>query len=303
MSWPKKIFRGQTFIKFALAVVFTPIGFSMGFSILGLRGSGLLMFIGLLAFVGYSLPPILGKIGARAIAHFIEKISLEVAHQLKVLVPKSWLPAKRIEPDPTELGEFPCPALILDTSAIIDGRIGEIAQSGFLHGRLVVPKFVLAELQRVADSPDRIHRERGRRGLEILENLKKTQGIVLVIRDKGLPRGKEVDDRLIKLARQLSGQVVTTDYNLNKVARVSGIRVLNVNELANALRPLVVPGQSLAITVVQLGKEPGQGVGYLEDGTMIVVEDGEKLIGQEVTVVISRFLQTAAGRMIFARQA
>jgi uncharacterized protein YacL len=269
-------------------------------SVLRLSGLALILFAFLFSFVGYSLPPILERVGARAIASLIEKVAIEITRQLRHRI----RPASRVRPqqrEGKEESQEACPPMILDTSAIIDGRIVEIVKTGIFHGKMIVPKFVLAELQRVADSSDRVPRERGRRGLELLEDLKKSKNINLVIQEKGLPRGRDVDGRLVKLAKKLSGTIVTTDYNLNKVAGLHGVKVFNVNELSNALRPLVVPGEVLKIRVVQAGKELGQGVGYLSDGTMIVVEDGGELVGKEVEVTVSRFLQTTAGRMIFAR--
>jgi uncharacterized protein YacL len=296
------IFKGQYLLKGALAVVFLPVGFALGGNLLSLGGLALLMFTLLFGVVGYWLPSILAKLGAQAWARLAEQLAVETARQVKLRLPPppSWTRFKRPGAEPREI-KFACPPLILDTSALIDGRIGEVIKTGFVHGEVIVPEFVLAELQRVADSSDRIHRERGRRGLDLLEEMKGRRGIKMVLREKGLPRGKGVDERLVKLARKLRGWVVTTDFNLNKVAKISGVKVLNLNELANALRPLVVPGETLSISVVQRGKEKGQGLGYLPDGTMIVIEDGEELVGQDVNVVVSRFLQTAAGRMIFAK--
>lgn len=297
----EEVFWGRNLLKLCLAVIFLLIGFVLGLNVLNLEDLALILFGFLFSFVGYSLPPIIEKVGTRAAGGLIEKMAIEVAQQLRHRIgqPATWV---RHRQDQEESQEG-CPPMIIDTSAIIDGRIVEIAKTGICYGKMIVPKFVLAELQRVADSSERVPRERGRRGLELLEELKKSEDVDLVIQEKGLPRGKDVDGRLVKLAKKLSGIVVTTDYNLNKVAGLHGIKIFNVNELSNALRPLVVPGEVLKIRVVQTGKEPGQGVGYLSDGTMVVVEDGEKLVEQEVEVTVSRFLQTAAGRMIFARHA
>jgi len=194
-------------------------------------------------------------------------------------------------------------ALIVDTSAIIDGRIADICDTGFLEGPFVVPQFVLRELQHIADSADALRRTRGRRGLDVLQRMQKAAGIEVRIVEEDFPKIREVDAKLVALARTLNGKIVTTDFNLNKVCAVQGIAVLNVNELANALRPVVLPGESLRVQILKEGKEPDQGVAYLDDGTMVVVEHGRRLIGRKVDVTVSSVLQTTAGRMIFARPA
>jgi uncharacterized protein YacL len=188
---------------------------------------------------------------------------------------------------------------LLDTSAIIDGRIADITRVGFLPGPVVVPRFVLRELQHIADSSDPIRRSRGRRGLELLERLKKDSSVHLRIHD-GDAEGDNVDAKLISLAQKTRQAIVTTDYNLNRVAAVQGVRVLNVNELANAVKTDVLPGEEMSIRVIQEGKEPGQGVGFLSDGTMIVIDGGRRFIDSDIGVVVTRVFQTAAGRMIFA---
>jgi uncharacterized protein YacL len=191
---------------------------------------------------------------------------------------------------------------ILDTSVIIDGRILDICQTGFLEGVLVVPDFVLEELRHIADSSDVLKRNRGRRGLDILNKIREQSGIEVHLWRTGQTEpGAEVDARLIQLAQQLQGCIVTNDFNLNKVAALQGIKVLNVNELANAVKPVVLPGEEMVVQLIKDGKESGQGVGYLDDGTMIVVENGKRFIGQTVAVLVTSVLQTAAGRMIFAR--
>ena len=191
--------------------------------------------------------------------------------------------------------------ILLDTSVIIDGRIADICKTGFLDGKFIVPRFVLKELQQVADSADSLKRERGRRGLDILGQLQKNSNIDVKIHNDDFPDIKEVDLKLVKLAKVLSAKIFTNDYNLNKVSEIQGIRVLNVNELANALRPVVLPGEMLEIRLIKEGKEYNQGVGYLEDGTMVVVDNGRRLIGQNVNLIVGSVLQTAAGRMIFAK--
>jgi len=191
--------------------------------------------------------------------------------------------------------------VVVDTSSIIDGRIADISQTGFLAGPLLVPRFVLRELQHIADSSDAMRRARGRRGLDILNKLQKDATVPLVIHEDDGEPGVEVDAALVTLARKLRCPIVTNDFNLNRVAGLQGVKVLNVNELANAVKSIVLPGQELSLKVIQEGKEAGQGVGYLEDGTMVVVENGRRAVGSTVTVMVSRVLQTAAGRMVFAQ--
>lgn len=191
--------------------------------------------------------------------------------------------------------------VILDTSAIIDGRIADITQTGFLPGPLVVPRFVLAELQRIADSPDPLRRNRGRRGLEILNRLQKDPAVQFEVSDFDPDGNLDVDAKLIRMARQLKCAVVTNDYNLNRVAALQGVKVLNINELANAVKSVVLPGEEMRVRIIQEGKEFGQGVAYLDDGTMVVVENGRRYLDSSVDVVVTRVLQTVAGRMIFAQ--
>jgi uncharacterized protein YacL len=188
---------------------------------------------------------------------------------------------------------------LLDTSAIIDGRVADVVTTGFLEGPLLVPGFVLRELQRLADAADPLRRNRGKRGFEILKRLQDLRRVEVVETD--VAATADVDTKLVELARQCGARVVTTDYNLNRVAELSGVSVLNVNDLANALKPVVLPGESLRVQLLREGKEPGQGVGFLEDGTMVVVEQGRRLLGREVAVVVTSALQTSAGRMVFAR--
>lgn len=190
---------------------------------------------------------------------------------------------------------------ILDTSVIIDGRIADITETGFIEGPLLIPQFVLGELQHIADSHDPIKRTRGKRGLEILHHIQKQVNVDVRIVDTDYPSVKEVDAKLIELAKEVNGKIITNDSNLNKVAGLQGIEVLNINALANALRPVVLPGEEINIKIVKEGKEMGQGVAYLDDGTMIVVDNGRRQIGRNIDVVVTSVLQTPAGRMIFAR--
>lgn len=192
-------------------------------------------------------------------------------------------------------------ATVVDTSAIIDGRILDILKTKFLEGKIIVPRFVLKELQQIADSTDPIKRQRGRRGLEILNVIQKEAGINLALHEEDFPELKEVDAKLVKLAKLLEAKILTVDYNLNHVASLQGIKVLNINELANALKPVVFPGEQMQIKLIKEGKEYNQAVGYLDDGTMVVVEDARRLIGQDVKVSVTSVLQTPAGRMIFTK--
>lgn len=191
--------------------------------------------------------------------------------------------------------------LLLDTSVIIDGRIADICQTGFITSTLLVPQFILNELQHIADSPDPLRRNRGRRGLEILNQLQRESRTPVRISDLDVKNVREVDDKLVVLAKQLRCPILTNDYNLNRVAELQNVHVLNINELANAVKAVYLPGEPLDIKVIQEGKELGQGVGYLDDGTMVVVEDGRRYLNQTVHTVVTKVLQTAAGRMIFAR--
>jgi len=189
---------------------------------------------------------------------------------------------------------------IVDTSAIIDGRIADIGQAGFIPGSLIIPRFVLNELHHIADSYDPVRRNRGRRGLEVLAKLQKQPNINVDISEMDVKDIPDVDNKLVKLAKIFGCAIITNDFNLNRVAELQGVHVLNINELANALKPVVLPGEEMEVRIVQEGKELGQGVGFLDDGTMIVVEDGRRYINTSIGVVVTRVLQTAAGRMIFA---
>lgn len=194
-------------------------------------------------------------------------------------------------------------AKILDTSVIIDGRIADILKTGFMEGLIIIPEFVLVELRHVADSSDNLKRNRGRRGLDILNKMQKEHGIEIYNTgsERALDEFPEVDVKLIKLAQIMGGKVVTNDYNLNKVAMIKGVDVLNINDLANALKPVVLPGEEMTLTLIKEGKENNQAIAYLDDGTMIVVDDGKRFIGDEIEVIVTSVLQTSAGRMIFAK--
>jgi len=190
---------------------------------------------------------------------------------------------------------------ILDTSTIIDGRIADICETGFIDGTFVIPQFVLYEIQHIADHSDTVKRTRGRRGLDILHRLQKQTFVKVKIVDYDFPKLKDVDTKLIALAKKLTGKILTNDYNLNKVAELQGIEVLNMNQLAASLRPAMLPGEQMNVKILKEGKEHGQGIGYLDDGTMVVVDDAKKLLGKSVDVVVTSVLQTTSGRMIFAK--
>ncbi|HET9313536.1 MAG TPA: PIN domain-containing protein [Nitrospira sp.] len=197
-------------------------------------------------------------------------------------------------------GNTVCPK-VLDTSVIIDGRVADLCETRFLEGTFLVPHFILDELQHIADSSDSLKRARGRRGLDILNKIQKMGDVDVRIIDEDFPHVKEVDAKLIVLAKKMNAKIVTNDLNLNKVAELQGIRVLNINELCNALRPVVLPGEAIRVFVLKEGKEAGQGVAYLDDGTMIVVDNARRYIGKNVDVIVTSVLQTTAGRMIFTR--
>ncbi len=223
-------------------------------------------------------------------------LRVSVRKKDELMRPQSWLPrVKHRNPDNSAKPK------ILDTSVIIDGRVADICQTGFLEGPLVIPGFVLEELRHIADSADVLKRNRGRRGLDILNHIQKELKTQVQVYERDIEPGLEVDSKLLKLAKILDGKVITNDFNLNKVAELQGVPVLNINELANAVKPVVLPGEEMVVHVIKDGKESGQGIGYLDDGTMIVVDGGRKFIGQTVTVIVTSVLQTAAGRMIFAK--
>jgi uncharacterized protein YacL len=199
------------------------------------------------------------------------------------------------------VGRASATQILLDTSVIIDGRVLDISKAGFLLGTLVIPRFVLNELQHIADSPDALKRQRGRRGLDVLEKLQKESPAPVRVIDIDIEGVREVDDKLVLLARQINAQLMTNDFNLNGIAKLQGVPVMNINDLANAVKAMFLPNEKLTLTVIQEGKEANQGVGYLPDGTMVVVEDGRRLIDRTVEVVVIRMIQTAAGKMYFAK--
>jgi uncharacterized protein YacL len=257
-----------------------------------------LIIAALLSFPLSLLPSPFGQIlpfiGVLLFSYF--GIAIFVMRQSEIFSALRFLPGKE---EAAEQGVSR--TILLDTSVIIDGRIADIAHTGFLVGSLLIPRFVLNELQYIADSPDNLRRQRGRRGMEVLSRLQKDTIIPVRISDIDVEGVRDVDEKLVILARQLRCPILTNDYNLNRIAELQGISILNVNELANAVKMILLPGETLMVDIIQEGREAGQGVGYLDDGTMVVVEDGREYINRTVTVTVTKVLQTAAGRMIFAR--
>jgi uncharacterized protein YacL len=256
----------------------------------------------LLAFPLSLLPSPFGEIlpfiGALVFSYFGVTVFVMRQHDIFSIL-LSRLPRRPIEGD--EVTHPKTRTILMDTSVIIDGRIADIARTGFLTGTLLVPRFVLNELQYIADSADGLRRQRGRRGMEILSTLQKEPSVPTEISDINVEGTREVDDKLIILARQMKCPILTNDYNLNRVAEIQGVNVLNINELANAVKAILLPGETLQVNVIQEGKEVGQGVGYLDDGTMVVVENGINYLHSNIPVTVTKVLQTAAGRMIFAK--
>jgi uncharacterized protein YacL len=263
---------------------------------------GLLMGL-LLGVPLANLPPPWGDVLPLGVSLFLGlgMLGLTVAKRRDLVVAAQATGLLRRADDGKAASQAGEPRIVVDTSAIIDGRIAEIAESGFIYGTLVVPRFVLDELQHIADSSDTLRRNRGRRGLEILNRMQKEPGTPVEIIEDNVPNESEVDAKLIALARGRSGVILTNDFNLNRVAELQGVRVMNINSLANAVKPAVLPGEELRVRVIQEGKEAGQGVGFLDDGTMIVVEGGARHIDKDLDVAVTRVLQTVAGRMIFAQ--
>ena len=261
-----------------------------------------LLVAALLAFPLSMLPAPLGDfmpfLGVLVFTYF--GVSIFVMRQTDFANILGGLTARREDGNPGN-GTRSSRTVLLDTSVIIDGRIADIAKTGFLPGTLLIPRFVLNELQYIADSADSLRRQRGRRGMEVLSELQKAAAVVVRISDIDVEDVREVDDKLVILARQMKCPILTNDYNLNRVAELQGVTILNINELANSVKSVVLPGEMMGVNVIQEGKELGQGVGYMDDGTMVVVENGNKYLNKEITVTVTKVLQTAAGRMIFAR--
>jgi uncharacterized protein YacL len=259
--------------------------------------------------LGAAIGSILGIIGASLISMMIGRMSFinpqtETFLQLMILILMAYI-GEYI--DLGALGGFfndntlKKTAKVLDTSVIIDGRVADICKTGFLEGILVIPHFVLRELQQIADSADSAKRNRGRRGLDVLEKIKSVPGVSVQILEKDYPDVKEVDLKLIELAKEMGAKIVTNDFNLNKVSQLRGVDVLNINELANALKPVVLPGETMKVFILKEGKEYNQGVAYLDDGTMVVVDNARRMIGKTIATQVTSVLQTTAGKMIFGR--
>lgn len=271
---------------------FSPTQIRILFALIGLV-SGLLIFSHLASWTAIT--------SGRLLRRLINKIVSEMLNQITTITSRGHV-LGRID------GEIPNKeerrsvgdAIILDTSCIIDGRVLDVAKTGFLNGLVFVPNFVLVELQQVADSSDDIKRKRGRRGFEIINELKKIDGMKLEVWDKELS-GKSVDDKLVRLGKIIHGRILTCDFNLNKVASLSGVKVLNFNDLTNALRQLPIPGEKMTVHIINKGKDEDQGVGYLQDGTMVVVKGASSLVGREVDVEVSKIIQGSAGRIIFGK--
>ncbi len=261
-----------------------------------------LLAAALLAFPLSLLPSPFGKIlpflGVLLFGYF--GVAIFVMRRTDIINILGGLSARREDGSPTSPGQANR-TILLDTSVIIDGRVADIAKTGFLSGTLLIPRFVLNELQYIADSPDGLRRARGRRGMEVLAELQKAASVLVRISDIDVDGVREVDDKLVILARQMKCPILTNDYNLNRIAELQGVTILNINELANAIKSVVLPGELMEVDVIQEGKEINQGVGYMEDGTMVVVENGNKYLNQQIHVTVTKVLQTAAGRMIFAR--
>lgn len=256
--------------------------------------------------MGYGLFPDLARMVTTAalnlINAFISRVSSEITSQILRIQHQNNPAGANMSGTIAPIGGFAFnQPLIMDTSAIIDGRILDIARTSFMSGTVLIPTFVLTEMQQVADSSDYIKRSRGRRGFEIIEELKKVKGLRIEIWDRETV-AKTVDDKVIRLAKSLKGKIITTDYNLNRVASVSGVTVLNINDLANALKTTAIPGEEMSIKLVHIGKDPKQAVGYLPDGTMVVLENGANLVGKEVTIQVTKLLQGSAGKMIFGKK-
>ena len=250
----------------------------------------------LMAYPLSLLPAPFGRVLPFMMAMFLGYLGLVVIGSN----PSAYLGLSRLIGGPRSIKQGGSDCILLDTSVIIDGRVADVAETGFLTQRLLVPRFVLNELQQVADSSDALRRNRGRRGLEVLNRMQQSTAARVEISDADVVGTEDVDHKLVRLAEQLHCPIMTNDFNLKRVAEIQGLRVLNLNELANAVKTMLLPGEQMEIAIIQEGKEPDQGVGYLEDGTMVVVEHGRTHLTERVPVTVTRVLQTAAGRMIFA---
>jgi uncharacterized protein YacL len=304
-GWVYSPFPGERLLGLAMGAVLATAIITLEMKLRGVPGHQI---------VGALVGGVIGLLGARLVwgalagldiigAHFVHVLLVVFLGYMGIVVGGAkgeWFEPARIIAafrDSGRLHQYK----VLDTSVIIDGRIADICETGFLEGTLVAPQFVLRELQQVADSSDSLKRNRGRRGLDILQKIQKMGGVTVQIVETDFPEVREVDLKLIELARRMNGKIVTNDFNLNKVAQLRGVQVLNINELANSLKPVVLPGEVMRVFMLKEGKEAGQGVGYLDDGTMVVVDQGKKALGKTIEVTVTSVLQTTAGKMIFCR--
>src|SRR3990172_7714710 len=299
----------QLISRVVLAVVFAAIGYFASDRFIKVDGSQTQMGVTAIIMIasgafGVFLVPMLSRWVRDWSSVFAQRVASEVISQLRLpnLSRVRDLSTRIRRQNNKKKKEAPyVNPILVDTSSLIDGRVADVVESGFLSGTLVVPRFILSELQHIADASNALRRGKGRRGLGILEKMKKSKQVKTIIYSGDDPQGKNIDEKLLNLAKTLKGKILTTDFNLNKVATVSGIKILNINELVNQLKTTLLPGEQLQVKVIQEGKEKTQGVGYLNDGTMIVVEGGAGKIGRSINTVVLRVLQTAAGRMIFVQ--
>ncbi|HSX57819.1 MAG TPA: TRAM domain-containing protein [Candidatus Saccharimonadales bacterium] len=290
-----------TIVRIFLGILFGYFGYRVAqvylpFSNPSFKEASALVIGLLLAIAGVYLIPTVTKWFRDFTRFFSKKVAAEVISQLHL--PRITNPRGEKKEEKKEKWVNP---MLVDTSALIDGRIQDVLQSGFVFGTIIIPDFILLELQHIADSADDLKRSRGRRGLEVLEAIKKSDLFNSEVYETGQTSLKNVDDRLLKLAKAIKAKLITNDFNLNKIATVSGVKILNVNELANAIKTPMIPGEEIEVKIIQEGKEKTQGVGYLPDGTMIVVENGAPQLGKKVKAKVSRVIQTVAGRMIFTQ--
>ena len=299
----------QIVSRVVLAVIFAAIGYFASDRFIKVDESQTQMGVTVIIMIasgafGVFLVPMLSRWIRDWSSVFAQRVASEVISQLRLpnLSRVRDLPTRIRRQNNKKKKEIPyVNPILVDTSSLIDGRVADVVESGFLYGTLVVPRFILSELQHIADASNALRRGKGRRGLGILEKMKKSKQVKTIIYSGDDPQGKNIDEKLLNLAKTLKGKILTTDFNLNKVATVSGIKILNINELVNQLKTTLLPGEQLQVKVIQEGKEKTQGVGYLNDGTMIVVEGGAGKIGKIISTTVLRVLQTAAGRMIFVQ--
>ena len=299
----------QVIFRVILGVGFAALGYFASVRFLDIADPGVKTGISVIITIasgaaGVFLVPLISRWVGYWSSVFAQRVANEVVSQARFPTLKGMreLPSRIPRPGGKKKEEVRyVNPIAVDTSSLIDGRVADVVESGFLYGTLIVPRFILSELQHIADASNALRRGRGRRGLEALETIKKSKQVKIVIYNNGDTKGKNIDEKLLNLAKTLKAKILTTDFNLNKVATVSGIKILNINELVNSLKTTLLPGEPLEVNIIQEGKEKTQGVGYLPDGTMIVVENGGSSIGKTVQTTVSRVLQTAAGRMIFVQ--